>query len=179
MAKKLTADTFISTNEQNKPERVNASKGLKQDFSLDLNQPVTVQNTLVTPWAGKEMIKEMFANIWESPEHDNDTLAVEFDRQSLMLILSQNGCEGIRFNFCKFNKKTTLVAFGIDKDSKLIGEEMFKEKFDTKIMGGDPPPGSEEGHGITKRQFRELISERENNKNISDITDHFFSLSLK
>lgn len=177
MAKKLTTDTFISLGNENKPERTEASKGNKQNFSLDINSPNINQNTLVTPWGGKEMIKELFASVWNDPAHDEDILAVEFDRQTLMLILSQNGCEGIRFSFCKFNNKTTLVAFGVEQSGKLIGEEMFKEDYNSKTPLLDPPPGSEQGHGITIKEFKTKIENKAANKSITEITDQFFGLS--
>ncbi len=177
MPKKITTDTFISLNGSGSPERTDASKGIKQNFSLDINSPTTNQNTLVTPWGGKEMIKELFASVWNDPAHDEDILAVEFDRQTLMLILSQNGCEGIRFSFCKFNNKTTLVAFGIEQSGKLIAEQMFKEDFDRTTPLFDPPPGSEQGHGITIKEFKTIIENKAANKSISEITDQFFGLS--
>lgn len=177
MPKKLTTDTFISTNAANKPERTNASKGIKQSFNLDINSPISIQNTLVTPWGGKEMIKELFKDVWEKPEHDNDTLAVEFDRQTLMLILSQNGCEGIRFSFCKFDGKTTLVAFGIEQSGRLIGEEMFKDNYNN--VAAEPPPGSEQGHGITKKEFRDVIEAENIGITPGELSDKFFSYTFK
>jgi hypothetical protein len=180
MSKKLTTDTFISTNGQNRPERTEASKGELQSFNLDFNSPATSQNTLVTPWGGRQMIKELFSNILEDVAHENDTLAVEFDRQTLMLILSQNGCEGIRFSFCKFNGTTTLVAFGIEETGKLIGEDMFKEGFDPASEPKGAILGGEEGHGITIKEFKEEIRKRNEHKpDLEKITDQFFGFSFK
>lgn len=179
MPKKLTTDTFISITTGSGLERIEASKGITQNFSLDIKPTNIKQNTLVTPWGGKEMIKDLFASVWKNPAHDDDVLAVEFDRQTLMLILSQNGCEGIRFSFCQFNNKKTLVAFGIEQSGKLIAEDMFKEDFDRTSPLAEPPPGSEQGHGITLKEFKTIIEEKAPNNTLSEITDQFFGLSLK
>lgn len=172
MAKQLNTDTFINLDEDGQPVKQIGTSSL--NFTFDANPPEGHVNTFVTPWACREMIYKKFESIWEDAARQNDLVGVEFDRQSLMLILAQNGCEGIRFSFCTYNGHTTLVAFGIENTGKLIAEEMFKGDF----IAGDkkPVPGSEEGHGLTLAEFKKLIGadKADFTPDFDKITDQFF-----
>ncbi|GAB3693121.1 hypothetical protein GCM10027592_12670 [Spirosoma flavus] len=49
-------------------------------------------------------------------------IAVYYGKETLMLLLSQSNCEGIRFYFCKnHHERASLVLIGIDKDGSDLG----------------------------------------------------------
>jgi hypothetical protein len=56
---------------------------------------------------------------------------------------------------------------------------MFKEGFDPTTIPLGPPPGSEEGHGITIKDFKNTLSEKElGDRNFEKITDYFFEYTF-
>jgi hypothetical protein len=170
MPLKIATPVFITLNAAGEVER----RMSNEEFSL-FEEPKTVQqNTLVTPWAGREMIKALFRTIWDDPTKQNEPIAVDFDRQSLALTLSQNGCEGLRFFFCEFGGRKTLVAFGIKSDGKLIGEPMFRLGFDP--TSEDPVVGFEQGHGITLGEFKDTIGD--DNRDFDNISEQFLLFPL-
>ncbi len=187
MARKISTDTFITNDPTSptnpSPQRIPPTSNLNQFFNLEHLVPGTFTNTLVTPWASSQMIKDQFINIWQDPNRQNEKIAVEFDKKTLLLLLSQNGCEGLRFSFCKFNDDITLVANGIDATGKLIAEEMFKDGY--KPNTSTPPPlGAEEGHGITLKDFKatiqKLFPQIDENFSFSDkFIDTYWSKSLQ
>lgn len=173
MSLKIVATSFITLDAQNRAVKTSTA----QEFSLHVEVPPVSQNTMVTPWAAREMIREFFVDIWDDAHKQNEPIGVAFDKQTLNLILAQNGCEGIRFSFCKFEGAKTLVAFGTNKDGKFIGEPMFKKDF-AKNTVEVPPPGSEQGHKTTLKEFKETIGE-ELYPNFDKITDEFIFKGLR
>ncbi|MBL6447607.1 hypothetical protein JMN32_14915 [Fulvivirga sp. 29W222] len=78
-----------------------------------------------THW--KEQLDEI-----DSPEKEQEinkrTAAITFSKRTLLLLLSQENCEGIRFYICKspkpgnhLNLKTSLVLVGIGKNNQDLG----------------------------------------------------------
>lgn len=133
-----------------------ANPSERPQFSLHVGAAPLYQNTLVTPAAGREMIREYFKDIWNESTKQGEIIGVDFDKQTLQLILSQNNCAAIRFIFCKFQGETTLVGFGTDDAGKLLGEEMFKPsaaKGDPSVLGG------EQGHKTTLGEFKKAVGE--------------------
>lgn len=105
----------------------------------------------VTPAACRHMIDELFKSDLENiTEKGNEPYAVEFGKDSLLRILSQSGCEGIRFAFCKkpIDGTKTLVAIGIDSKGRAIKLEYF-----TKFTLSYPPVLEEKGNGKSLRQY--------------------------
>ncbi|GAA4339428.1 hypothetical protein GCM10023184_36530 [Flaviaesturariibacter amylovorans] len=166
----MLTDTYIDNTGKGGPTLLKS--GGTFEFTFDTLKPATSQTTYVTPWAAREMIQDLLKADWDNEEKGDKIIAVEFDKQALLQILSQNGCEGIRFSLCRFNERDTLVAFGISGDGTLIGEEMFLESF--VPASAAPPPGSEQGHGITLRAFKEKLARKSGEGftgNPGDVTD--------
>lgn len=80
--------------------------------------------TLVIDGVWDPMLKQ-FSTLLSDIEKQTllDTnLAITFGKETLLHLLSQKGCEGIRFYFCKTpTGKSSLVGVGIDADDNDIG----------------------------------------------------------
>jgi hypothetical protein len=106
------------------------------------------------------LIAKDVANILIDAQHDhlkkiNDEKqpkSVTFGKEALLTILSQQGCEGIKFYFgkrsstqwareCKYSKYEglTLVAVGVDSNNKDIGTDgkNITHKGSSTLKGGD------------------------------------------
>lgn len=57
---------------------------------------------------------------WRDNRKPEDNVAIDFDKQSILTILSQENCSGIRFYFCKKEDNTiSLVLVGINGENDL------------------------------------------------------------
>jgi hypothetical protein len=81
-----------------------------QEGNVGLGRPVTAA-------AAKTMISA-YAKQAGDP---NETIAVEFGRETLLYLLSQKGCESVRFYFCiNQDKVKSIVAIPIDANGDMI-----------------------------------------------------------
>lgn len=123
---------------------------------------------------------------------ENRIVAVEIGREMLLMILSQPGCEGIRFyeargvqvtddkDAVKFTLKTpgetTLVAVGMDKNGNDLDMKPRGRRRNISIMNGKEKKGNDTMHSETNppRTVKEL---RGNNKDLTfqQIIDNFTS----
>lgn len=82
-------------------------------------------------------------------------IAVEFGKEALLRILTQEGCEGIRFAFCKnHDDENSIIALGIEIDSASpVNSQLIKNGVFTRTSrpaaAEDDPMAEEKGHGIT------------------------------
>ena len=70
---------------------------------------------------------------------DPINIAVAFDKQLLLLMLSQQECEGIRFYFCTRpdNQRQSLVMVGMDKAGNDLGQPISMDKRAASIFGAN------------------------------------------
>ncbi len=137
---KKTALHFNGTNYVEKEETYQTQEETAADFGQT-----------VTPAACRHMIDEFFKSELENlVTKGHEPYAVEFGKDSLLRILSQSGCEGIRFAHCKkpTDGTKTLVAIGIDAEGRAIKLEHF-----TKFTLNFPPVLEEKGNGKSLQQY--------------------------
>ncbi|MBC9929041.1 hypothetical protein [Chitinophaga qingshengii] len=83
--------------------------------------------------------------------------SVEFSKASLFRLLSQPGCEYVRFNFVipEADDKISLMGQGLDANHKSIGFDVLLEKAQSgKLYDGPGDPNAEErGNGGEKQQL--------------------------
>ncbi|MEM9326968.1 MAG: hypothetical protein AAGA85_14975 [Bacteroidota bacterium] len=96
----------------------------------NVGRPITFDTAL-------RFIKE-FVNDKEIDRED--VAAVTFDKDVLMLLLSQSGCEGIRFYFGKFpdSEEMTLVLVGVDKNDNDLGTEVGPDDRKRSLFSAKP-----------------------------------------
>jgi hypothetical protein len=79
---------------------------------------------------------------WQTANPDVQETYVDFGKETLLFILSQAGCEGIRFYFCKNHLDViSLVLIGLDKDEREInceniGDNTRKQPLIVEVGGG-------------------------------------------
>lgn len=83
--------------------------------------------------------------------------SVEFSKASLFRLLSQQGCEYVRFNFVipDDDEKISLMGQGLDANHRSIGYDVLLEKAtEGKLFDGPGDPRSEErGNGGEKQEL--------------------------
>jgi hypothetical protein len=80
-----------------------------QDGPTGLGDPITAD-------AAVEMITK-----WQASNANANEAYVDFGKETLLLLLSQAGCEGVRFYFCKNHQDNiSLILTGYDKDLREI-----------------------------------------------------------
>ncbi len=166
----------------------------------------------ITPEASRKMIFDFFGNSIANyfkinpkaalPEFidflKKENISVEFGKEALLRILTQEGCEGIRFSYCKNHKgESSIVAMGIENDKSNPGKASLIKKAEFQRTAGaftaEDPMSEEKGHGIT---FSEYINENTSltsealfnshrfddsafDKAIKEITNNFFKFSVQ
>jgi hypothetical protein len=107
------------------------------EFTYDTQGGITGQGDPITADAAAEMLGR-----WQKAIPDAQETYVDFGKETLLLLLSQAGCEGIRFYFCKnHNDAFSLVLIGIDKESREIncgniGTYSKKQPLIVEVGGG-------------------------------------------
>jgi hypothetical protein len=116
--------------------------------------------------AGKSE-QEIKAIIVAEFSDENKPIATEFGKESLLRLLSQEGCIGIRFTTCKnYDGKRSIVAVGLVEDKNTAGDKIavpLKKGYymDPKLgERGTPtavfaPLSEEEGIGSTTKKVLE------------------------
>jgi hypothetical protein len=95
----------------------------------------------ITADASAKMIAQ-----WHIANPNTPEVAVDFGKETLLWILSQAKCEGIRFYFCKNHKNTlSLVLVGYDDASREINGENIG------LAGKEQPVLAEVGGGGNKQ----------------------------
>lgn len=125
------------------------------EYSFESSGPSYYGNTF-TPRACAELIyQKVKTDLTEIKKGADPILAIEFGRDSLFRILSQEGCEAIRFTFCKtlddqgkISEEESLVAMGLDSTGQLLKPNFYKEKNSTTINGMTPPLAEEKGNKV-------------------------------
>lgn len=80
-----------------------------------------------------------------------ESYSIEFSKASLFRVLSQKGCEFVRFHFAipESNNKLSLLAEGVDINRRSIGYEVLLEKAQANnlVTGPGDPNVEERGNG--------------------------------
>lgn len=153
-------------------------KPVEISFSKSAVSPTSFGETVTTK-ACREMIKNKFeAEIADLPANADKVYAVEFGREAILEILSQEGCEAIRFAFCKLDKgegflEDSIVAIGIKSNQRPIKEEYFTENFAGNFLI-DPPMVKERGNGKRLSEFVQELSGASLDVNSINLTDKLF-----
>jgi hypothetical protein len=118
---------FFSTESGRIPDESNGQlvlKGLHQkdgnfstgELTYDIQGGITGLGDPITADAAAEMLHK-----WQTAIPDAQETYVDFGKETLLFLLSQAGCEGIRFYFCKnHNDAFSLILIGLDKESREI-----------------------------------------------------------
>lgn len=136
---------------------------------LDYNMPFTGEPQTygmpVTVAAYFGMLNNFYLLLMKYPEllaAFQGNFFVDFSKASLLRILSQEGCEYIRFHYAVpgANEKITLVAEGLDANQDQVAYSALLDKATTGNMlpaGGDPKI-EERGNGkVPTPPFRQLF----------------------
>ena len=131
-----------------------------------------------TPKACAELIFQKLPDYKDKTQ----TMACEFSKAALLIILQQEGCEGIRFTFCRAIADNTvlasesLVAFGLTSDGSAIGAEHY-------LIGGKAaanvpmPVALEKGNKLTVEDIEKFLGVKMENMKPIDF-QNFFSKPL-
>ncbi|CAL1517972.1 hypothetical protein [Chitinophaga sp. MM2321] len=129
---------------------------------LDYHMPFTSENTTfgmpVTVKAYFGMLLNFYKLLSENPDAQKvfqDVHSVEFSKASLFRLLSQQGCEYIRFYFAvpEVDQKLSLLAEGLDIDRNQIGyaQLMAKAQANDMVHDSTNPLIEERGNGGGKK----------------------------
>jgi hypothetical protein len=107
------------------------------EYRFDSDSAAYYGNTF-TPCAAAQLVYLKALDDARATYTESDPiLAIEFGRDSLLRILSQKGCEAVRFAFSKtyndegkITNELSLVAMGLDENGQLLRPESFKEDFE-------------------------------------------------
>jgi hypothetical protein len=83
------------------------------DFRDD-NTGIEIVSTIgssVTFKAAKKMLQDYIDS-----KGEDETLSVLFGKQQIFSILMQEGCEGLRFYYCRKDNQNSILITGVDKD---------------------------------------------------------------
>lgn len=123
------------------------TNGFQTNKMLDFNYeepPEYVERAgrVISGHAAHEMVVKKFWSDVAANASTDKTIAVTFSKRLLLLILSQQRCEGIRFYFCKRPKNpndsqsemvNSLVLVGVDEDKKDLGSPADKNSIFSEI----------------------------------------------
>lgn len=115
-------------------------KLLKDDVVKPLGgepEPFANLRTMINSFRDKNKDNTLF----NPDDQHNPFTSVTFDKTSILKILSQDFCEGIRFYFSEFNGEPTLTLLGVDIEAKDL---IFKKEENgiTKIFADDSQHGT-------------------------------------
>ena len=156
------------------------------DESIQLadDQKTTGLGEIVSSKAARKMIQNRFeAEIANPSAQGSETFAYDIGKESILMILLQEGCEGIRFIPCiNPENNNSLVAMGIMSDQKPIkGANFALQKLNMPRSADDPIIIEK----IGKTSVGSLIAEfdanppsvpRSNSEKISDLTDKMLNI---
>ncbi|RFS27011.1 hypothetical protein DVR12_04300 [Chitinophaga silvatica] len=126
---------------------------------LDYNMPFTGEKETygmpVTVGAFFGMLNNFYNFLQTNPEVADafqDVYSIDFSKASLLRLLSQEGCEYVRFHFAipERNQRFSLAAQGLDANQEQIGyTQLLKKATENSMLVADPSdPGAEErGNG--------------------------------
>jgi hypothetical protein len=138
---------------------VRINNKLQQDDEICYNEPehdkLYGYGVPITINAAREIIKNFWDNLINNGPIDfNGKLAFTFGKETLLSLLSQEGCEGIRFYFAMKSEKDwpqekpkppywvdgiTLVAVGVNNQKEIGAKNDFIiENIDTQLNDDDP-----------------------------------------
>jgi hypothetical protein len=102
-----------------------------------IQENLTGRGDPITAAAAAQMLHK-----WQTTNSDIQETHVDFGKETLLFLLSQAGCEGIRFYFCKNHLDVlSLVLIGLDKDEREInceniGDNTKKQPLIMEVGGG-------------------------------------------
>jgi hypothetical protein len=127
---------------------------------LDYNMPFTdsskeTYGMPVTVGAFFGMLNNFYLFLANNPavaKSFQDVYSVDFSKASLFRILSQQGCEYVRFHFAipEPDQRFSLVAQGLDANQEMIGvAQLMQKATDNRVFDTDPddPTAEERGNG--------------------------------
>jgi hypothetical protein len=132
---------------------------LTDGVDYELKNPLSTHGKTFTPRAASHLIFEKLNQFKLGDE--NKMMAIEFSKSSLLQILLQEDCEGIRFTRCMGLNESgqidpaeeSLVAIGLDSTGKPIGHEFFTEGYVNP--GNKPVPiAKEKGNKVKVSAIR-------------------------
>jgi hypothetical protein len=86
------------------------------ELTYNVQSGVTGLGNPLTADAAAQMLHK-----WQMAVPDAQEVYVDFGKETLLFLLSQEGCEGIRFYFCKNHGDAfSLVLIGFDKEGREI-----------------------------------------------------------
>jgi hypothetical protein len=139
---------FFSTQTDRIPEESNGQLVLKclhqkdgefssGELTYDIQSGITGLGNPITADAAVEMLRK-----WQTAIPDAQETYVDFGKETLLHLLSQAGCEGIRFYFCKNHLDAySLILIGLDNerreiDCSTIGDYTKKQPLIVEMGGG-------------------------------------------
>lgn len=162
------------------------SNGFQTDKMLEFSYEEPPQyargaGRVITRHAAHEMVVKKFWSDLVNSSPTDKTIAVSFSKRLLLLILSQQKCEGIRFYFCKRPKDPTnpesemvnsLVLVGVDENDKDLGatsgkSSIFNEVTPTRSSDPEPTIMEEVGEHLVYSD----IEASKRNEDFSGLTD--------
>lgn len=161
------------------------SCNLDMDFEIQENDKTAGMGMPVTTRLCEHMVKKHFQNqdeieneldklesteelnkIRERISPENDVVSGIYGRDTLMQILEQEGCEGIRYIYCVYpeekddiNSKevNSIVLIGVDKDANPVGG---KDKYLNYNINSHPPIYEVKGGRKTRREINDFFSKK-------------------
>ncbi len=107
------------------------------ELTYDIQGGITGLGDPITADAAAAMLDK-----WQTAIPDAQETYVDFGKETLLLLLSQEGAEGIRFYFCKNHHDAfSLILIGLDKESREIncndiGDYSKKQPLIVEVGGG-------------------------------------------
>ncbi|TWF35384.1 hypothetical protein FHW36_109174 [Chitinophaga polysaccharea] len=124
------------------------------DYRMPFTDAVQTFGMPITVAAYFGMLNNFYKQLIANPEllqFFNGTFFVDFSKASLLRILSQEGCEFVRFHFAipEANNKISLVAEGLTLSQDQVGYPQLLAKATTNTMVHDAidPKIEERGNG--------------------------------
>jgi hypothetical protein len=107
------------------------------ELTYDIQSDITGMGDPITAQAAASMLDK-----WEKASFGIDETCVDFGKETLLFLLSQAGCEGIRFYFCKnHNDSISLILIGLNEkgielNCENIGDNGRKQPLIVEVGGG-------------------------------------------
>ena len=116
-------------------------KSIAYAYALD---PANSSGAPVSYTDANAMVSQWWADNGVGPGEDPINIALAFNKQLLLLMLSQNECEGLRFYFCTRpdNQKQSLVVIGVDKAGNDLGQPLSMNQRVESIFDGQGGVGA-------------------------------------
>lgn len=114
----------------------------EQELNLSDSDSTIGSGHIISAKACRQMFQNRFASQLQTPsDHLNETCGYEIGKEALLLILMQQGCEGIRLVHClNEQNEESMMVMGIMNEGSLVKSQRYTEASTAPVASAEAAP---------------------------------------